>query len=154
MFSMVNMTMSRPVTDVLNKQVANWSVLYIKLHHFHWYVKGPHFFTLHEKFEELYNEAAKYVDDLAERLLAIGGKPVSSMKACMEQASIKEAAGGESAEQMVQAVVSDFTTLISELKEGMTAAEAANDEATGDMFLEMCESLEKHAWMLQAFLGK
>lgn len=150
----MSITISRPVTEVLNKQVASWSVLYIKLHHFHWYVKGPHFFTLHVKFEELYNEAAKYVDDLAERLLAVGGKPVSTMKACMEQSSVKEAAGGESADQMVQAVVSDFTTLISELHEGIVAAEAADDEATGDMFLGMSESLQKHVWMLQAFLGK
>ncbi|MED4584750.1 DNA starvation/stationary phase protection protein [Brevibacillus choshinensis] len=150
----MSITMSRPVTDVLNKQVANWSVMYIKLHHFHWYVQGPHFFTLHVKFEELYNEAAKYVDELAERLLAVGGKPVSTMKACIEQASIKEAAGGESADQMVQAIVSDFTTLVSELKEGITAAEAADDEATGDMFLGMTESLQKHVWMLKAFMGK
>lgn len=150
----MSVTMSRPVTEVLNRQVANWSVMYIKLHHFHWYVQGPHFFTLHAKFEELYNEAAHYVDDLAERLLAVGGKPVSTMKACIEQASIKEAAGGESAEQMVQAVVSDFTTLASELKEGIAAAEAADDEATGDMLLGMTETLEKHVWMLKSFLGK
>lgn len=150
----MNLTMSRPVTEMLNKQVANWSVLYIKLHHYHWYVQGPNFFTLHAKFEELYNEAAQYVDELAERLLAVGGKPVSTMKSCIEQASIKEAAGGESAEQMVQQIVSDFTTLASELKAGITAAEAADDEATGDMFLGMTESLQKHIWMLQAFMGK
>ncbi|MFD2368999.1 Dps family protein [Brevibacillus sp. GCM10020057] len=147
-------TMSRPVTEVLNKQVANWSVMFIKLHHFHWYVQGANFFTLHAKFEELYNEAAQYVDDLAERLLAVGGKPVSTMKACIEQASIKEATGGESADQMVQAVVSDFTTIVSELKEGIAAAEAAGDEATADMFLGMTETLEKHMWMLKSFLGK
>lgn len=150
----MSITISRPVTEVLNKQVASWTVMYIKLHHFHWYVKGPNFFTLHVKFEELYNEAAKYVDELAERLLAVGGKPVSTMKACIEQSSVKEAAGGESADQMVQAVVSDFTTLIGELHEGIVAAEAADDEATGDMFLGMSESLQKHVWMLQAFLGK
>ncbi|GED68359.1 DNA starvation/stationary phase protection protein [Brevibacillus reuszeri] len=150
----MSITISRPVTEVLNKQVASWSVLYIKLHHFHWYVSGPNFFTLHAKFEELYNEAAKYVDELAERLLAVGGKPVSTMKACMEKSSVQEAAGGESAEQMVQVVVSDFTKLIAELKEGIVAAEEADDDATGDMFLGMSESLQKHVWMLQAFLGK
>ncbi|MCM3079376.1 MULTISPECIES: Dps family protein [Brevibacillus] len=150
----MSITMSRPVTEVLNKQVANWSVLFIKLHHFHWYVTGPHFFTLHSKFEELYNEAASYVDELAERLLAKNGKPVSTMKACMQQASIQEASGGETAEQMVQSVVNDFNTLINELKEGIAAAEAADDDATADMFVGMSNSLEKHVWMLQAYLGK
>lgn len=150
----MSITMSRPVTDVLNKQVANWSVLFIKLHHFHWYVTGPDFFTLHSKFEELYNEAATYVDALAERLLAKNGKPVSTMKACMQQASIQEATGGESPEQMVQALIQDFNTVIGELKEGIAAAEAADDDATADMFVGMSSSLEKHVWMLQAFLGK
>lgn len=150
----MSITMSRPVTEVLNKQVANWSVLFLKLHHFHWYVTGPNFFTLHSKFEELYNEAASYVDGLAERLLAKNGKPVSTMKACIQQASIQEAAGGETAEQMVQAVVNDFNTLINELKEGIAAAEAADDDATTDMFVGMSNSLEKHVWMLQAYLGK
>lgn len=150
----MSITMSRPVTDVLNKQVANWSVLFIKLHHYHWYVKGSNFFTLHAKYEELYNEAATYVDELAERMLAKGGKPVSTMKACLEQSSIKEAAGGESAEQMVQATVSDFQTLIKELNEGIAAAEAEDDEATADMLIGMIGSLEKHVWMLQAFVGK
>lgn len=56
------------------------TVAYTKLHNFHWYVKGPNFFSLHEKFEELYNEASQYVDDLAERILAIGGNPVATLK--------------------------------------------------------------------------
>lgn len=57
--------------NVLNQQIADFNVLYTKLHRFHWYVKGPQFFTLHEKFEEFYNETADYIDEYAERLLAI-----------------------------------------------------------------------------------
>ncbi|USG64502.1 DNA starvation/stationary phase protection protein [Brevibacillus ruminantium] len=146
--------MSRSVQDVLNRQIANWSVLYIKLHHCHWYVNGSQFFTLHAKFEELYNEAAGYVDELAERLLAIGGKPVSTMSACLQATSLKEAAGNESAEAMVQAVVADFQQVVSELEEGMTLAENEHDESTADMFLGISTSLQKHVWMLQAFLGQ
>lgn len=65
--------------EAVNKQVANWTVLFTKLHNFHWYVKGHHFFVLHEKFEELYNEAAEYIDDLAERLLALEGSPIATL---------------------------------------------------------------------------
>ncbi|HEY2420731.1 MAG TPA: ferritin-like domain-containing protein, partial [Neobacillus sp.] len=49
--------MSNQLVSVLNKQIANWTVLYVKLHNYHWYVKGGQFFTLHVKFEEFYNEA-------------------------------------------------------------------------------------------------
>ena len=78
------------VVKELNQQVANWTVAYTKLHNFHWYVKGPNFFSLHEKFEELYNEASQYVDDLAERILAIGGNPVATLKESLELSIVKK----------------------------------------------------------------
>lgn len=68
------------VVRVLNQQVANWTVAFTKLHNFHWYVKGPNFFALHTKFEELYDEASQFIDDLAERILAIGGNPVATLR--------------------------------------------------------------------------
>ncbi|GIO04073.1 general stress protein 20U [Brevibacillus reuszeri] len=140
------------VTNLLNKQVANWTVLYTKLHNFHWNVKGPHFFTLHQKFEELYTEAAGHIDTLAERVLSIGGKPVATLSASLQTASIAEAQGNETAEQMVETVVRDFAILLEETKLAMEAAEQAGDEATADMLLAIRSGLEKHVWMLQAFL--
>lgn len=141
------------VAEVLNKQIANWNVLYVKLHNYHWFVKGEQFFTLHEKFEELYNEAATYIDELAERLLALGGKPLATMKEYLENASIKEATGNEDANEMVRAIANDFAVLIEELKEGMELAQEAGDEGTSDMLLGIRQSLEKHNWMLRSFLG-
>ncbi|KJE27475.1 Dps family protein [Geobacillus thermoleovorans] len=146
--------MATRLIDLVNKQIANWTVLYVKLHNYHWYVTGPQFFTLHEKFEQLYNEAAVHIDALAERLLALGGKPVATMKDCLEQASVKEAAGTETAEQMVAAIVGDFETMIGELKEGMQLADEVGDETTGDMLLGIHRGLEKHVWMLKSFLGR
>jgi starvation-inducible DNA-binding protein len=146
--------MSKQLTDIVNKQIANWSVLYIKLHNYHWYVKGSQFFTLHEKFEQLYDEAAHHIDDLAEHLLALGEAPVATMKECLEQASVKEATGQESAEQMVANIVGDFETMIGELKEGMQVADEVGDKATEDMLLGIYKSLEKHVWMLKSFLGR
>ncbi|MFZ3589348.1 Dps family protein [Bacillus sp. DJP31] len=146
--------MSNQLVTVVNKQVANWSVLYMKLHNFHWFVKGSQFFTLHEKFEELYNEAGLHIDELAERLLAIEGKPVATMKEVLEIASIKEATGQEVASQMVQSIVDDFNTITMELKDGMSLADEVGDETTGDMLLAIHQNLEKHVWMFKAFLGR
>jgi len=139
---------------VLNRQVANWNVLYTKLHHFHWYVKGSDFFTLHGKFEELYDEAAERLDALAERLLAIGGKPVSTLNESLALATVSEAAGGESASQMVEAVVADFTKIIGELADGIASAQAIGDEATADLLIGHTADLQKTVWMLSAYLGK
>ncbi|HZG14371.1 MAG TPA: Dps family protein [Candidatus Bathyarchaeia archaeon] len=146
--------MSSALMDTVNKQIANWTILYVKLHNFHWYVKGPQFFTLHTKFEELYTEASLHIDELAERLLALGGQPVATMRGCLERASVKEAQGNETAEKMVDITVQDFGIMIQELKEGMKLAEEVDDETTGDMLLAIHSSLEKHVWMLQSFLGK
>jgi starvation-inducible DNA-binding protein len=146
--------MENQLSSVLNKQIANWSVLYIKLHNYHWYVKGGQFFTLHTKFEEFYNEAGLHVDELAERLLSIGGTPVATMREYLELSSIQEATGSESAEEMVQSLINDFSIVIGELKEGMSLAGELDDETTGDMLLAIHSGLEKHVWMLKAFSGR
>ncbi|WP_255717389.1 Dps family protein [Salipaludibacillus sp. CUR1] len=140
---------------ILNRQVANWNVMFVKLHNYHWYVKGPHFFALHEKFEELYNEAAGHIDELAERLLTLKGKPVASMREYLEVSTIEEAEGEKSAEEMVKALVEDFDRLSAELQTDIeTLEEEAGDEATADMLVEVRQSVEKHNWMLRSFLGQ
>ncbi|MGG0656596.1 Dps family protein [Rummeliibacillus pycnus] len=137
----------------LNQLVASWSVLYVKLHNFHWYVKGTSFFTLHEKFEELYNEAAVNLDEIAERILALGGQPVATLKEYLEISEIKEAVGSETAEQMVKTLIQDFETMMKNLKNGMSEAANENDDTTEDLLNSINQSLEKHVWMLKAFIS-
>ncbi|WP_418039654.1 Dps family protein [Paenibacillus xylanilyticus] len=140
--------------EVLNRQIAGWSVLYTKLHHFHWYVQGPHFFTLHAKFEELYNLATSNMDEVAERLLAIGGRPVATMSEQLRLSPIDEAQGQLSAERMVESVVADLRTMVEVIKQGIHAAGEAEDNATEDMLIGFTAALDKEIWMLNAFLGK
>lgn len=99
---------------LVNKEIANFSVLYTKIHNYHWFVNGPHFFELHQKLEELYKEVTSNYDELAERLLAIGEKPVATLKEYMELTTIEEATGNENTEDMVQSVISDFEKLSEE----------------------------------------
>jgi len=145
---------TQQLQDMLNRQIAGWTALYVKLHNYHWYVKGPHFYTLHKKFQELYEEAARHIDDLAERLLALGGRPAGTMRECLEKSAIREASGGETPEQMVAELVRDFSGMIAELKAGMDLAASLNDPTTEDMLLQIRAGLEKHLWMLRAFLGQ
>jgi len=138
----------------LNELVSTWSVLYTKLHNYHWYVSGPSFFTLHVKFEELYNEVTLNLDDLAERILSKGGKPVATLKEHLELSLIKEASGKEDATKMVEKLVADFKTIMKALDNGMTLAAEAGDDRTEDLLNAQFQSLEKHTWMLNAYLGK
>lgn len=100
----------------LNKQLANWNVLYVKLHNFHWNVSGNQFFTLHAKFEELFNEADIHIDTIAERVLSLRGLPVATMKSYLELTSVVEAHGSESSSEMVESTIRDFESILSELK--------------------------------------
>src|SRR6056297_2013130 len=86
----------------LNKQVANFGVLYTKLHNFHWFVKGKLFIQLHVKFEELYDEVTEHFDAVAERVLMLEGRPVATLKEFLELASIKEASSKETTEEMLE----------------------------------------------------
>ncbi|MBN6888618.1 starvation-inducible DNA-binding protein [Cytobacillus horneckiae] len=147
-------TLDTKLHTALNTQVANWSLLYTKLHRFHWYVKGPQFFTLHEKFEELYNEAASVVDELAERLLTIGGEPVATMKQYLETATLTEINNEKTANEMVASLIADYKQLKAELKELADLAEAEQAHATNDYAIGLIESLDKHIWMFTAYLGE
>ncbi|PLS14950.1 DNA starvation/stationary phase protection protein [Bacillus sp. M6-12] len=146
--------MSKQLVDLVNQEIANFSVLYTKLHNYHWFVSGPRFFELHVKFEELYNETTAYLDEVAERLLAIGEKPVATVKEFLELTTIEEATGSETTEDMVSNLSNDFQKIAKELEEGIKLAEEAGDEGTGDMLLGIKKSFEKHAWMLNSYLGR
>lgn len=134
--------------QALNKQVANLSVLFTKLHHFHWYVTGPNFYALHAKFEEFYDEVNELYDAFAERLLMIGGSPVSNLKGYLALTSLKEASGLEKPTEMVQHILDDFKLLVIELKEVLKLAQDAEDEQTADLIIGTLSSFEKHIWML------
>ena len=144
----------KTLNNQLNDLVATWSVLYTKLHNYHWYVSGPSFFTLHAKFEELYNETTLMLDEIAERILALGGKPVATMKEHLELSLIDEASGKESAEEMVQAVINDFGVIMEALNKAMETAAEQGDDRTEDILNAKFQSLEQHSWMLSASLGK
>ncbi|MFB9860624.1 Dps family protein [Salinicoccus siamensis] len=151
---MANSDCKQEVREALNLQVANFTVLWTKLHNYHWYVKGNNFFSLHDKFEELYDTAAEYVDELAERLLAIGGEPIGKQSEAIERATVKEAEYDIEANAMVRQLVQDYDNIIQELDEGRKVAEEAGDDRTADTFISMTTDIEKNNWMLKSFLGK
>lgn len=146
--------MTMNLNEHLNKLVATSSVLYTKLHNYHWYVNGPSFFTLHTKFEELYNEVTLNLDAIAERILSKGGSPVATLKEHLALSYVEEASGKESTEEMVSIITQDFTIIMEAIKEAMKVASEEGDDRSEDMLNAINQSLEKHVWMLNAFLGK
>ena len=138
----------------LNKLVANLTVLYTKLHSFHWYVNGRSFYTLHTVFENYYDYTTATLDEAAERLLAIGGRPVSTLKGALELATIEEATEKETTSDRVAAVFHDFEFVKADLSQLTQLSAEEGDQGTSDFALGVKTQLEKNIWMLKAYLSE
>lgn len=140
------------VVESLNQLLINYQVHYQNLRLFHWNVKGPFFFVLHAKFEELYLDAALKVDEIAERILALEGTPKGSLKNILKHAQIESYDEVINAENMVEAIVSANIILINNIEELLKIAAEGKDEGTLDIFTSYIQLLQKENWMLKSFL--
>lgn len=145
---------SNKVADKLNILLANYHVYYQNLRNFHWNIKGESFFELHTKFEEFYTEAVENIDEIAERILTLGVRPMSEISEYIKTSKIKEAGKITDDKKMVAKVVDDMNTLLEIERQVISTAGDANDEGTIDMLTSYISSKEKSIWMLNAFLGK
>ena len=144
--------MSKELESKLNLYLANQMIDYVKKHNLHWNLKGTQFFTLHAKLEELYEEAGDILDEVAERILALGGNPVSNMKEALEMATIKELGDcPKSADETIRALISDTDYWIKDSKEIADLADKEGDSVTNDMFNGYTKAYQKLAWMLKAY---
>ncbi|MFC7391819.1 Dps family protein [Scopulibacillus cellulosilyticus] len=140
--------------NFLNQELSNFHVMYVKLHRYHWFIQGKHFYGLHKLFEELYEEMADDLDELAERILAIGGKPLATMEKYLKEATLKEATADDKEEEMMKRLHEDYIQLINEIKDtGVKLAEEENDQPTVDLLNELQGRFEKHVWMLRAYIA-
>jgi len=142
------------ITHVLNQLLANYSVHYQKLRNYHWNVKGPDFFDLHEQFEKQYNEALLSIDEIAERIRVFGKTPLSTMKEYLEVSSIRETGTDLSSDIMVRELLNDYTVLLEAMSSTVDVSVAQGDSGTEEMVKLFIHSIEKHHWMLSSFLSK
>lgn len=145
---MANETM----VDRLNRLVADATVFWFKLHNDHWFVAGPAFFRLHEKYEELYDRWGQVVDDLAERVLMLGGRPVGTLAGAIELASIGERTDTPGTAERVESTIEDLRALHGSMGEAIAEAEKADDRGTANMLDAVRDAIDKDVWMLKAFL--
>ncbi len=142
----------RAIADGLSRVLADTYTLYLKTHNYHWNVTGPMFNTLHLMFETQYNELALAVDQIAERIRALGHPAPGSYEAFARLSSIKEEEGVPSAEQMIRQLVLGQETVARTAREIFPTVEKANDEPTADLLTQRMQIHEKNAWMLRSML--
>jgi starvation-inducible DNA-binding protein len=141
------------IADGLSRLLADSYTLYLKTHNYHWNVTGPQFNTLHQMFEEQYTELATAVDEIAERIRALGIKAPGSYKEFVKLTRIEEGSGDESAEEMTRQLAIGQETVVRTAREAFPAADEARDEATADLLTQRMQLHEKNAWMLRSMLA-
>ncbi len=141
------------ITDGLARLLADTYTLYLKTHNYHWNVTGPQFNTLHTMFETQYTELATAVDDIAERIRALGAWAPGSYSEFARLASIKEADGIPSADAMVAELAADQAAVVRTARSVFPAADEASDEPTADLLTQRMQVHEKTAWMLRAMIA-
>jgi len=131
--------------------VADMTVFYQKLRHYHWNVKGPQFFMLHEKFELIYTEVGDVIDELAERIVGLDGVPLHTLASMLEISSLKEDSENPKPELMVKRTVEDIEAVVQKLQAGIEGAEDAVDRTTANLLDGIKDGLEGHLWMLKSW---
>ena len=139
--------------EKLNLYLANLNVLYRKVQNYHWNIVGAGFFSVHAKLEEYYDALNEQIDDVAERILSIGGRPLGTLKDYLAVTTIKEAENKEiSIADAVADVKKEFEAMLKLVKEVKETADSEKDYGTSALVDEYISTYEKDLWMLNAYL--
>jgi len=144
--------MSAVITE-LNSLLSSYHMFYINVRGYHWNVKGEHFFTLHPQFEALYTSLQVQIDEIAERILTLGGTPLHAYSDFTQHTSIKEDKNVKDGNTCVKGVVTGLQELILEQRKVSALAAESEDQGTADLVDAYVQEQEKLIWMYNAFLG-
>ena len=142
------------VVASLQQLLADFQIYYTNLRGFHWNIKGHDFFVLHSKFEDLYNDAAEKVDEIAERILMLGGTPANKFSDYMKMANINEVDRVSNGEKALENILETYSHLIGEERKLLSIASQAGDEVTVALMSDYLKEQEKMVWMLTAYSNK
>jgi starvation-inducible DNA-binding protein len=142
------------VAKALAKSLADSYALYVKTQGFHWNVVGPLFYGLHKLTEAQYEEMAAAIDEIAERIRALGHPSPAGLAVFAKLTSIKDSDGTQSGDKMIRELVADHETIARSLRELTELADGAGDAATADLATRRLDAHEKAVWMLRALIAE
>jgi starvation-inducible DNA-binding protein len=142
----------KQIAEGLSRLLADTYSLYLKTHNFHWNVTGPMFQTLHLMFETQYTELATAVDQIAERIRALGYPAPGTYSEFAKLSSIPETTGVPKANEMIRLLVEGQEAVVRTARSIFPSVEQVNDEPTADLLTQRMQLHEKNAWMLRSLL--
>ena len=145
---------SRALAQELNVLLANFQRYYQNLRGIHWNIKGKRFFDLHLKFEELYTDANVKVDEIAERILTLGGVPQHTFEDYIEHSKVPVGINITKDEDAIRLIVDSLKELLNIERHILHASDDADDEGTNAMMSDFITEQEKTVWMMKAWLAE
>ena len=142
------------LVNELNGLLANFQIYYQNLRGLHWNIKGKNFFELHVKFEEFYTDSQVKIDEIAERILTLQGKPLHTFEDYVSLASVPVGKNISNDVEGVELVVSSLSELLKIERVILGSSDEADDEGTNSMMSDFIAEQEKTIWMLNSWLGK
>ncbi len=145
--------MSQVLNQELNQLLSDFHIYYQNTRGFHWNIKGKSFFELHTKFEEFYTEALTTIDELAERILTIGGAPLHTFEDYISTSTLTVHKNVSKDIDAVNGLIEQIGQLIAQENKVKSLASDAGDNETEDMMVGLINGQQKTLWMLRAWLG-
>lgn len=139
---------TQTVIKELKECLASTYVVYVKTQNFHWNVTGPNFYSLHLLSEKQYEELGEAVDEIAERIRALGEKAPASLQEFKTLSSIDEKLEEHTGYELLAILIEDHKRLALELRKMVEIANEEGDPGTADLFTRRALDHEKFAWML------
>ena len=137
----------------LDQLLSDFHIYYQNTRGFHWNIKGKRFFELHVKFEELYTEALTTIDEIAERILTIGGQPLHSFEDYLATSNISAVKNVSKDDETVKSLLDQLGHLVAQENKVKELATEAGDNETEDMMIGLINSQQKTMWMFRAWVG-
>jgi starvation-inducible DNA-binding protein len=146
-------SITKKSVDYLNSLLANFQIYYQNLRGLHWNIKGKNFFDLHTKFEEFYTDSQIKIDEIAERILTLQGKPLHTFSDYIAHSNVPVGKDISNDEEAVKLVISSLSELLKMERIILELSDTIGDEGTNAMMSDFISEQEKTIWMLNSWLG-
>jgi starvation-inducible DNA-binding protein len=151
---MLERSTTEPICEGFNVALASFQALYLQYQKHHFVVEGAEFYSLHQFFQESYDEVQEHVHELGERLNGLGGVPAASFTKLAELCCFTpESDGAYQCRQMVAHDLQAEQALIGVLRRQASAAESLGDRATRYLYEKILLKTEERAYHLAHFLA-
>jgi len=145
--------MNQETVTSLCKLLADTYALYLKTQNYHWHIKGPNFISYHKFLDDLYHQLADAVDEIAERIVTLGGTAPASFSQFSKLTTMKDGNSNQSAEAMFRDLYQDHQKMLDDLNKVISHAEESHDEGTAGLLSNRIAEHEKIHWMLRSIIS-